>query len=81
MNYVSNSYRRAKSPKPSEHALLEYSHKGKSIQAWITYRRKDGKGEHSGTIATNPEYVKVHHEWQWLPITLPSPATHVEGVK
>ena len=40
-------------------------------QAWITYRRKDGKGVHRGTIATNQDYIKAHKEWKWIPITIP----------
>ena len=42
-------------------------------QAWITYVRKDGQGRHSGTITTNPEYVKAHKDWVWLPVALPAP--------
>lgn len=57
--------------KPSVRALLQYAtHEGKP-EVWITFRKKDGTGEHSGTVATNPEYVKVHHEWRWIPIALP----------
>lgn len=40
-------------------------------RAWITYRKKDGTGVHSGTIALNPDYVRVHHEWLWREIELP----------
>ena len=40
-------------------------------QAWITYRKKNGQGAHSGTIATNPDYVKAHKDWVWLEIKLP----------
>ena len=40
-------------------------------QAWITYVRKDGKGRHRGTIATNPDYIKAHKDWKWIPIKLP----------
>lgn len=46
---------------------------GATLGAWITYRRKDGKGKHSGTIATNPDYVKAHKEWLWQKINLPEP--------
>ena len=49
----------------TEHAVLE------PTKAWITYRKKNGKGLHSGTIATNPDYIKAHNDWEWLPITLP----------
>ena len=49
------------------HAVLD------KPQAWITYRKKNGKGKHSGTISTNPDYVSVHKEWLWQPITLPTP--------
>lgn len=42
-------------------------------QAWITYRRKDGKGKHSGTISTNPDYIKAHSSWLWQSIKLPEP--------
>jgi hypothetical protein len=49
------------------HAVLD------KPQAWITYVKKDGRGRHSGTIATNPDYVKVHKDWVWLPLKLPEP--------
>lgn len=41
-------------------------------RAWITYRKKDGTGAHIGTLATNPKYVRVHHEWLWLEVPMPS---------
>lgn len=44
-------------------------------KAWITYRKKDGSGEHRGTIATNPRYVKAHGDWLWLPIEIPQDRT------
>lgn len=62
-----------RSPKPSQRMVLDYAASHGTLKAWVTYRKKDGSGEHSGTIATNPEYVKVHKEWVWLPITLPKP--------
>ena len=56
---------------PHNRNLLDFSQGEKKPRAWITYRKKDGTGEHGGTIATNPEYVKVHSEWLWEVITLP----------
>jgi hypothetical protein len=40
-------------------------------RAWITYRKKDGSGLHTGTIATNPEYVKLYKEWHWIELHIP----------
>lgn len=49
-------------------------------RAWITYRKKDGSGEHPGTISTNPEYVRVHRDWVWLEIPIRS-TPHSQSTK
>jgi hypothetical protein len=54
-----------------EEAMVEAITQESKPRAWITYRKKNGKGKHSGTIATNPEYIKVHNEWHWIEIKLP----------
>ena len=49
------------------HAVLD------KPEAWITYRKKDGRGKHSGTISTNRDYIEAHKDWVWQKITLPEP--------
>lgn len=39
--------------------------------AWITRQTKDGKQRlEFGHVASNIEYCKVHHEWEWQPLYL-----------
>ena len=49
------------------HAVLD------KPEAWITYRKKDGRGKHSGTISTNRDYIEAHKDWVWQKIALPEP--------